>query len=103
MKNITAHVGYIALSEQKDGHLSPAVQMGITWHKLDSLQLTMLQEVLLEFKSDFDALEAKIAARTAELGYGNAMLNDDVSEEDITALRDMAGANKGKGQGGSSR
>ena len=97
MKNISVHVGFIALSEQKDGHLSPATQMGISWHHLDPLQLTLLEEVLLEFKSDFDALEAKIAARTTELGYGMAMTTGDTTEADIEQVRAVAKGNNGKG------
>ena len=97
MKNITVHVGFIALSEQKDGHLSPATSMGISWHHLDALQLTMLEEVLLDFKSDFDALEEKIAARTTELGYGMALATGETTEEDIDKVRGAAKGNSGQG------
>ena len=95
MKNITLHVGFIALSEQKDGHLSPATSMGISWHHLDALQLTILEEVLLEFKSDFDALEEKIATRTTELGYGMALASGETTEADVDRVREVA---KGKGK-----
>ena len=98
MKNITVHVGFVALSEQKDGHLSPATSMGISWHHLDALQLTILEEVLLEFKSDFDALEEKIATRTTELGYGMALASGETTEEDIDKARGAAkNGNKGGG------
>ena len=97
MKNISVHVGFIALSEQKDGHLSPATQMGISWHHLDPLQLTLLEEVLLEFKSDFDALEAKIAARTTELGYGMALASGETDEAAVDQARAAAKGNSGQG------
>ena len=100
MKNPSLYVGFVLMSDEADGHKRVSTFDGISWHGLDDLQVTLLEDILTaEFGAKFDALKQEIRARTVEMGYGNAIINEDQDPAEIEKLRDMARGGQGKGNG----
>lgn len=101
MRNPSVYVGFMLLSEEKDGHKRVSTFDGLMWAGLDDLQATMLEDLLTaEFGAEFDDMKQRIRARTVELGYAAATLVEDpetgepaATDEQVEIARGMA---KGK-------
>ena len=97
MRNISIYTGFVLVSDEADGHKRVSTTKGLSWHGLDGLQATMLEEVLTEFSEEFDALNRKVEKRTVELGYASAVLVDNMDVGEVEKLRGAANAG-GKGK-----
>ena len=73
MKNPTVHIGFTLLTDCAEGGRQVAGMTGHTIGGLDALQLTGLQELLInEFKDDFDTFLKPVLLRLTDLGYAIA-------------------------------
>ena len=95
MKNTSIYIGFTLMSDEADGHKRVSTADGLSYHGLDDLQATMIEDVLVnEFGPQFDALKQQMRERLVELGYAGAVANG-ADSADVEKLKGMA--NKGKG------
>jgi len=95
MKNPSIHLGFTLLSDHEEGNKKVA---GFTGHMIggvDTLQATILQDLLLsEFKDDLDKFLTPILERLVELGYAGAA-SAGVSQEVIESAKQGIGKKTG--------
>jgi len=95
MKNISIYIGFTLVSDEPDGHKRVSTFDGLSYHGMDDLQATMVEDVLTQdFAVEFDALKQKMRHRLVELGYGQAV----VAGADPAEVEQVSNAAKGKGK-----
>ena len=95
MINTSIYIGFTLVSDEADGHKRVSTFDGLSYHGLDDLQATMIEDVLTEgFAVEFDALKQKMRQRLVELGYGQAL----VSGADPALVEQASNAAKNKGK-----
>lgn len=94
MRNPSIYVGFVLTSENEDGTLRVSAQEGLSWHGMDDMQATMVQDILSnEFLEDFHPLLKDISTRFVDLGYAGAVLNETATVEQV---EEWKGSNRGK-------
>jgi hypothetical protein len=96
MKNPSLYIGFTLVSDEADGHQRVSTFDGLSYHGMDGLQITMVQDLLVdEFAERFDALKQDMRVRLVEMGYANELNLGNATAEEIEKGRTVT--NKGKG------
>jgi hypothetical protein len=96
MKNPSLYIGFTLISDEEDGHQRVSTFDGLSYHGMDGVQITMVQDLLVEeFAERFDALKQDMRVRLVEMGYANELTLGNATPEEINAGREVI--KKGKG------
>ena len=69
MRNASVYIGFTLVSDNEDGTKRVSSHSGLDYHGLEDVEVVVLEDALLEFGEEYDALERKIKARMVESGF----------------------------------
>jgi len=69
MQNSSVYLGFTAISDNEDGSKSLSAHDGLDYHKLNDGDVLVMEETLMEFDDEMNALMKKVKLRMIELGY----------------------------------
>jgi hypothetical protein len=99
MKNPSLYIGFTLVSDEADGHQRVSTFDGLSYHGMDGLQITMVQDLLVEeFAERFDALKQDMRRRLVDMGYVNEINNGGVDPKLVEDGRALV-SDSGKGKG----
>jgi hypothetical protein len=98
MKNPSLYIGFTLVSDEADGHTRVSTFDGLSYHGMDGLQITMVQDLLVEeFAEDFDVLKQRMRKRLVDMGYANEIQNGGADPKFVEEGRVLV-SDSGKGK-----